>query len=762
VPPWPTLDEQLLADAAATFQWRLGHPVPLAITRDGAVLFRRTPARGFASDLYELSPGRAIRTLATAAELLGSDDEQLSAAERARRERTRTATRGVVDIGVSDDGAIVLLPLGGQLHLIDRSSGTRRAIDPGGPVYDPQLSPDGSLVAFVRDGDLWIASAGGPPRRLTHRPDGFEYGVADFAAQEELRRTRGFWWSPAGDRIAFQRSDLRAVETLYVADARHNDRPPVPFRYPRAGTPNAIVDLGVVDVRAPGEPRWLTWDHARYEYLVSVQWAPRAPLSALVIDREQQDLALLAFDLAAATGPDALAGAAILTEHDDAWLNVDVGAPRWLPDGSGFLWMTEAGGDWVLERRAADGSRVAALTAPELGLRELIGLDDAGAIVEASSEPTQQDVWRVPLDGGPPIRLSSGDGVARATAARHGGVVIDTLLRAGGRRAVAITPAGARELPSAAERPRLVPTTALETVELDGRVHHVAITRPRAFDRARRYPVLLKVYGGPHAVTVEAGRDAYVMDQWYADAGFIVVRSDGRGTIGRDRSWHRAIAGDVLTLPMNDQISALKRLGAHYPELDIHRVAALGGEQGGHLATLAAMLHPDAFAAAVAVSPITDWELVDAATAERFLRTPETNPEGYRRTNASAYAEQLTRPLLLFPSVPGSRISPAHAFSLIDALSAAGKRAEIALLPDRPDAARRVASSKLVAEFFRHQLGPPTRPAVMPAARDEDEDEEKKEKKEKEKEEKEERERAQRRGSSGSAGPPRADDNDHH
>ena len=710
MPSWPTLDEQLLADAAATFQWRLGQPVPLAITRDGAVLFRRTPARGFASDLYELSPGGAIRTLATAAELLGSEDEQLSADERARRERTRTATRGVVDIGVSDDGAIVLLPLGGRLHLIDRFDGTRRAIDPGGAVYDPQLSPDGTLVAFVRDGDLWIASAGGPPRRLTHRPEGFEYGVADFAAQEELRRTRGFWWSPGGDRIAFQRSDLRAVQTLYVADARHNDRPPVPFRYPRAGTPNAIVDLGVVDVRAPGEPRWLTWDHARYEYLVSVQWAPRAPLSALVIDREQQDLALLAFDLAAATGPDATAGAALLTEHDDAWLNVDVGAPRWLPDGSGFLWMTEAGGDWVLERRAADGSRVAALTAPGLGLRELIGVDDAGAIVEASSEPTQQDVWRVPLDGGPPIRLSSGDGVARATAARHGGVVIDTLLRAGGRRAVAITPDGARELPSAAERPRLVPTTALETVGLDGRVHHVAITRPRAFDPARRYPVLLKVYGGPHAVTVEAGRDAYVMDQWYADAGFIVVRSDGRGTPHRGRAWERAILRDLGSVPLADQVAALRAVGARHAELDLDRVGVYGWSFGGYLATLAVLLRPDVFRAAVAGAPVTDWALYDTAYTERYMKTPAANPDGYRAASALSHAAQLERPLLILHGITDDNVHFAHSLALIEALYVAGKRAEVITLSAThmlPDPRLSLAREQVQVEFFRQHLGPP-------------------------------------------------------
>ena len=701
---WPKLDDKLLADAAATFNWRLGTPTALAITRDGAVLFRRTPPRDFASDLYELSADGALRTLVTAADLLGAADEHLSDAEKARRERTRTATRGVVDIGVSEDGVTVMVPLGDKLHLIHRGSGVRTTIDPGGPAYDPHLSPDGTTVAFVRDGDVWVVAAGGKARQLTHHPAGFEYGVADFAAQEELRRTRGFWWAPDSKRIVLQRSDLRKIETLYVADPRHNDRPPVPFRYPRAGTPNAIVDLGVVDIRSPGEIRWLTWDHVRYEYLVSVHWEPGAPLSALVIDRDQQDLALLVFD--PATG----ASKPIVTEHDDAWLNVDVGAPHWLEDGSGFLWMTEASGGWVLERRAADGALVRALTAPELGLRELIGADAKGAIVSASADPVRQDVWRIPLDGGAPVRLSDGDGVAHATIAKHGSLVIDTLLHAGGHKIVAITRAGVRDLPSAAERPGLVPTTVLETVALAGRTHHVAVTRPRTFDPARRYPVLLKVYAGPHFVMVEDGLDAYVMDQWYADAGFIVVRADGRGTPHRGRAWERTILKDLITIPLEDQVAALQAVGARHPELDMARVGVFGWSFGGYFSTLAILRRPDIFKAAIAGAPVIDWTLYDTAYTERYMKTPQANPDGYKTTSALTYAAQLERPLLVIHGITDDNVHFAHTLALIEALYVAGKRAEVITLSAThmvPDPKLNFAREQVQVDFFRQHLGAP-------------------------------------------------------
>ena len=184
------------------------------------MLFRRTPAREFAADLYELAPDGTVTTLARTADLLGDGDDHLSDAEKARRERTRTATRGVVEIGVSEDGSIVHgRRSAAQFFLIDRARGSRTTIDPQGAAYDPRLSPDGTRIAFVRDGDLWTTSAGQAPVQWTHHgPDGIEYGVADFAAQEELGRTRGFWWSPDShvDHRS-QRTDTKPIDTLYVS-----------------------------------------------------------------------------------------------------------------------------------------------------------------------------------------------------------------------------------------------------------------------------------------------------------------------------------------------------------------------------------------------------------------------------------------------------------------------------------------------------------------------------------------------------------------
>ena len=451
-----------------------------------------------------------------------------------------------------------------------------------------------------------------------------------------------------------------------------------------------------------GAPRWLTWDLVKHGYVADVQWPEHGPLCALVLDRDQTDAVLLAFD-------DQGASRVLLVEHDDAWVNVGMGAPKWLEDGSGFLWMTERRGAWTLELRGADGALVRELTAPELGLRHLVGIDGRSAIVEAAADPTRQDVWRVPLDGGAPVQLAGGGGVANARA-RHGVVIVDTLLERGGHTTVAITPGGTRELPSVAERPSLQPTTVLETVQLGGRTHHVAITRPRGFDRTRRYPVLLKVYGGPHAVTVLAARDSYVMDQWYADAGFIVVRSDNRGTPSRGRAWERAILKDLITIPLEDQIGALQALGARYPELDLSRTGIFGWSFGGYFAAMGVLLRPDVFRAAVAGAPVTDWALYDTAYTERYMKTPEANPEGYRRTSALTHAARLERPLLLIHGLTDDNVHFAHTLALIEALYIAARRAEVITLSAThmvPDPKLNLAREQVQVEFFRQHLGAP-------------------------------------------------------
>ena len=704
---WPPIDEAFLTAYTETSRFTLGHPIPLAITPDGTVLFRRTPPRSRVADLYALDARTgAERKLAAADTLLAGEGEELSDAERARRERTRTSTRGVVDVDVARDGKTALVPLGDRVFVVDVATGKAREVAVGdGYPYDPRLAPDGKTVAFVRDGEVWLAGVDGrAPRQLTRGAGGaIEHGVAEFVAQEELDRTRGYWWSPDAATILYQRSDATAVDTLYVSDPRHPEKAPVPFRYPRPGRPNVDVGLALI-AAAGGEPRPVTWDRARWPYVADVTWEAGAPLTLVVLDRDQVEVGVLRVDVATGTTT------VLHSERDDAWINLAKGSPRWLADGAGFLWLSEQPGDWVLELRGPDGALVRRLTEPGFGVRSIAGIDDKRGVAWVVAGPTsiEDHVWQVPLDGGAPTAATSGGGVHSAKS-DHGVTVIVSLGRDGGMSARAVTADGAVEVRGDAEPPAYQPTTELGTVEAGGLTFHTAITRPRTFERGRAYPVLVKVYGGPHARTVLDTRRAYLLDQLYADAGFVVVRIDNRGTPARGRAWERAVLKDLASIAVADQVAALRALGARHPELDLDRVGVFGWSFGGYMAALLVLQHPDLYKAAVVGAPVSDWALYDTAYTERYMKLPDANPDGYKKANVLTYAEKLERPMLVIHGITDDNVHFAHTLALIEALYLAGKRAEVVTLSSThmvPDPKLALAQERIQLDFFRRHLGP--------------------------------------------------------
>jgi dipeptidyl-peptidase 4 len=201
-----------------------------------------------------------------------------------------------------------------------------------------------------------------------------------------------------------------------------------------------------------------------------------------------------------------------------------------------------------------------------------------------------------------------------------------------------------------------------------------------------------------------------VMDQWYADAGFIVVRADGRGTPNRGRAWERSILKDLITIPLADQVAALEAIGARHPELDMSRVGVFGWSFGGYFTLHAILQRPDIFKAAVAGAPVTDWAFYDTAYTERYMKTPQQNPDGYKSTSALTYAAKLQRPLLIIHGITDDNVHFGNTLALIEALYVAGKRAEVITLSAThmvPDPKLNLAREQVQIDFFRQHLGPP-------------------------------------------------------
>src|SRR5690606_1290606 len=212
---------------AATNRFRLGRPRAIEVLPDGSgVLFLRSGARSFEGSLSFFDARTAEeRVILTARQLLAGDEEELTAEERARRERMRLTASGIASFRISSDGANILVPLSGRLFLVDRArigdpSAVRELESTAGPAVDPRFSPDGTKIGVVRDGDLYVIDvATGAERRLTtKRSDDVQNGLAEFVAQEEMGRMRGFWWSPDGASIAYQETDHAGMERMHILD----------------------------------------------------------------------------------------------------------------------------------------------------------------------------------------------------------------------------------------------------------------------------------------------------------------------------------------------------------------------------------------------------------------------------------------------------------------------------------------------------------------------------------------------------------------
>lgn len=236
------------------------------------------------------------------------------------------------------------------------------------------------------------------------------------------------------------------------------------------------------------------------------------------------------------------------------------------------------------------------------------------------------------------------------------------------------------ELPQQCESPGFVPNVELVRVGEDPELN-AAIIRPQDFNSLRQYPVIVSVYGGPHAQTVVNNSGRYLLDQYIADHGFIVVSIDGRGTPSRGREFERAIRGDFITAPLEDQVRGLKALGERYPEMDLERVGIYGWSFGGYFTAMALLQRPDVFSAGVAGAPVVDWADYDTHYTERYLGLPEENAAGYKTSNVLTYADRLEGKLLLVHGTADDNVYFLHSVKLCDALFRAGR--EFDFLPLR-------------------------------------------------------------------------------
>lgn len=708
------LDARYLRDHAETRGFMNGRPTRAKPTPDGsAVLFLRSQPRSSRLRLYEFDTATGkTRELLTPEQVLKGAEEKLTPEEKARRERMRVGVGGFTDFQLSPDGKLILLSLSGRLYLFQRSNADVRELKTGeGTLLDPKFSPDGVSVSYVKDQDVFTydLSTDKEHRVTEGGTEKKTHGLAEFVAQEEMNRFTGYWWSPDSKAIVYEEADAEGVETWFVADPAHPEQAAQPSFYPRPGKENVKVRLGIVPVSG-GPTVWIDWDAKKYPYLGAVHWGKSGPLTLTVQSRDQKELALLKAD--SKSGKTTI----LLTEKDPAWVNLEQDVPRWLANGSGFLWSSEQDGGPDLEVRDKDGQLSRVLVPAKAGYLGLVELDSkAGQVVyRASPDPTQTFLYRVPLEGGEPVALASERGVHGATFAKDHSVYVHSFAGAGAMPKTTVHKADGTligELPSVSEEPPFTPKAELLKIG-EGQGFYASVDRPHDFDPKKKYPVILDVYGGPGHNKVSAAMNSRLLDQWLADQGFIVVSLDGRGTPGRGRDWERAIYLKFGEVPLEDQVAGLQALGKKYPEMDLERVGIVGWSFGGYMSALAVLKRPDFFKAGVAGAPVTDWYDYDTHYTERYLGVPKDKDDpAYLASSLLPLAKDLKRPLLLMHGTADDNVYFRHTLKLSDALFREGKDFEVLplsglthMVPD-PVVMERLWTR--VSGYFQKHLGKP-------------------------------------------------------
>ena len=658
----------------------------------------------------------------------------LTEAEKSRRERERVGGQhGVISYDWDEAGKAILIPAAGNLYLADPKTGAVRKLgDTGGGATDARISPDGNYVIYVRDQNLHaIDLKTGADRALTTEGGGtLSFGLAEFVAQEEMDRYTGYWVAPGDRMVAFTRVDESTVDVVPRFDIGANGVTVVSQRYPRAGRPNAIVELYVAALT--GGPRVKVDLGADTDiYLARVDWSKDG--KTLYVQREtrnQQRLDLLAVD--PATG----AAKVILTESQKPWIDLnDDFTP--LKDG-GFIWGSQRTGYHHLYLYRGDGTLVRAITSGDWPVAwsagagrhpsSVAGVDEAKGLIYFAAGvdgPLTQQLYVVSYrHPDTPRRITTGDGWWTVDMAKDHRSFVGTytdphtpaqtgLYGIDGKRLAWIEEN--RLGPGHPYAPYLDHKSYPEYGTLkaeDGQTLYYSVTKPYGFDQAKKYPAIVNVYGGPGVTGLVRKVWPSATDQLLTQEGFVIFRIDNRGTAGRGMKFAAPIYQAMGGVEVKDQLKGERFLAA-LPYVDPKRIGVMGWSYGGFM-TIRLLTEPGTpYAAGAAGGPPADWRLYDTHYTEHYMGDPRTGAAAYDASAIVPRLAALAKPgaprLLLLHGMADDNVVFENSTRIMATLQANSVPFDLMLYPGERHGvstpAKQVQLWKTYLAFFKRTLG---------------------------------------------------------
>ncbi|MGH8498100.1 MAG: DPP IV N-terminal domain-containing protein, partial [Methylococcales bacterium] len=646
-------------------------------------------------DLWEYNIANGRTQVLVDSKKLISGEEVLSDEEKARRERQRIAGfSGIVDYQWGSDGNTVLFPLGGELYLYDLQKASARKITSGkGFATDPKISPKGGFVSFIRERNLWVIDLKSAKEiQLTNdASDVIANGIAEFVADEEMDRHTGYWWAPDDSVIAFTRIDESPVPVQKRFEIYPDRTDIVEQRYPASGDANVLIELKVVNLSSDKiSISDVDLGKEKDIYLARVQWRDAKHLTFQRQNREQRLLDLIETDLSNNKQT------TLLQESSKSWINLHNNL-HFLKDGR-FIWSSEQSGFMHLSLHAHDGKKLKVLTSGDWQVDDLLAVDEKAQKIYFSGTKTtarERHVYWTDFNGNAPVQLTKNDGMHLATFSDDASVYVDVwsntqtppqaeLYRADGNKLASLV-----DNTIDAEHPYQKYWSAQRQTEFgelkaaDGETLHYSVIKPLDFDPAKKYPVVVFVYGGPAAQTVLnswPGRADAFFNQYLSQNGYIVFSIDNRGTPRRGVKFGSALFRHQGNVEVIDQLRGVEYLKT-LPYVQADKIGVYGWSNGGYMTLMMLAKASSTYACGVAGAPVTDWGLYDTHYTERYMDLPKNNPEGYAVSTVFAHLDGLKSKLLLIHGMADDNVLFTNSTKLMSELQKRGTPFELMTYP---------------------------------------------------------------------------------
>ena len=613
---------------------------------------------------------------------------------------------------MSPDHAAVLLDYQNDLYYatIDGTTAVRLTSSPGREKY-ATFDPQGRFVAFVRDSNLYVVDVATQTERALTTDGGgtIRNGEADWVYYEEVfsRQWKVFWWSPDSSAIAFYRTDNAPVPKFTVVNNVPQQQRVEAAAYPRAGEPNPKVKLSIVSV-AGGPVKWVDLDaYSEGAFLITgAGWLPDSEKVYFFV----QDRAQTWLDISTAS-KDGGAPKRLLRETTKAWVEPP-DTLSFLADGS-FLLSSERTGWKHLYLYDKDAKLKRTVTSGDWEARKVHCVAERDGWVYFTGTRDShiaENLYRAKLDGSVIQRLTKSTGQHEVSTSPTGKYYIDRWSNASTPTRVALYAGDGTKVRTLDTNPvyereeyRLGTYEQFQIRMADGFQIEASLLKPPDFDRSKKYPVWFMTYGGPHSPTIsDAWQNGRAHDQMLARMGMLVFRCDPRPASGKGACSAWPAYKQLGVQELKDIEEALQRL-KQQPYVDGQRIGMSGHSYGGFM-TAYALTHSQQFAGGIAGAPPTDWHLYDTIYTERYMDTPQNNPEGYERTSVVKAAKNLHGQLLLIHGEIDDNVHVENTFKLINALQEADKKFQLMIYPKSRHGIGGIHYQRLMVDFIRTVL----------------------------------------------------------